>query len=126
MQDWKSSSRVKTGPFATLVVSDEYDQASDLRREGVFKLNVGVSRETCRALFGDAARDDDAETRYDFTALDTILPHPVYGTMHWVCVLNPSAATFERVKPLLAEAHERAARRYAGSQRTGTELEETW
>jgi hypothetical protein len=118
-------------PFATLVVSDEYDQASDLNRPGVFRLNVGVSRETCRALFGPATQDDapegdDVDARYDFTALDTIVPHPVYGTMHWVCVLNPSPETFERVKPLLAEAHARAARRHAGSQRAGAEQEETW
>ena len=118
-------------PFATLVVSDEYDQDSNLSREGVYRLNVGVSRESCRALFGDAAEGDDAEARYDFTALDTIMPHPVYGKMHWVCVLNPSPETFERVKPLLAEAHARAARTYggrqqAGSQRAGAGQEETW
>ncbi len=128
-------------PFATLVTSDEYDQASDLNRDGVYRLNVGVSRETCLSLFGptaqaDAAESDAAEPAYDFTALDTIMPHPVYGSMHWVCVLNPSAETFERVKPLLAEAHERAAGRYTrshqpgGSQESGPQedgqQEETW
>jgi hypothetical protein len=119
-------------PFATLVTSDEYDQDSNLSREGVFRLNIGVSRETCRALFGDATReDDDAEPHYDFTALDAIMPHPVYGTMHWVCVLNPSAETFERVKPLLAEAHAQAARRQAGRRQTDiqqadTQEDETW
>ena len=112
-------------PFATLVTSDEYDQASDLNRPGIFRLNVGVSREACRQLFGAASEGDDVE-RYDFTALDTIMRHPIYGTMHWVCVHNPSPETFARVKPLLAEAHARAARRYAGSQRGGAEQEETW
>src|SRR5262245_27496429 len=81
-------------PFATLVTSDEYDQTSDLNREGVFRLNVGVSREACRALFGEQPPSEgdeaDADRGYDFTALDTIMPHPVYGTMHWICVLNPS------------------------------------
>jgi hypothetical protein len=116
-------------PFVTLVAGDEYDQASNLSREGVYRLNVGVSRETCRALFGPDAERDDAETAYDYAALDTIMPHPVYGQMHWVCVLSPSAETFERVKPLLAEAHERAAGRYARSHRgegNQTEQEETW
>jgi hypothetical protein len=41
------------------------------------------------------------------------MPHPVYGKMYWVCVLNPSAATFEAVKPLLAEAYQAAAGRHA-------------
>ena len=31
---------------------------------------------------------------HDFTALDRIMPHPVYGKMYWVCVLNPSDETF--------------------------------
>jgi len=38
------------------------------------------------------------------------MPHPVYGKMYWVCVLNPSAETFETVKGLLAEAYEAGMR----------------
>jgi len=41
------------------------------------------------------------------------MPHPVYGRNHWVCVLNPSEATFETLKPLLREAYDRAVERYA-------------
>ncbi len=51
------------------------------------------------------------EVDHDFTALDVLMPHPVYGRNHWVCVLNPSDATFEKLKPLLAEAHDTAFRR---------------
>jgi hypothetical protein len=98
-------------PFATLVTSDVNDQCSDLERPGVFRLNIGVSRETFRALFGP-----DAGAEHDFTALDRIMPHPVYGTMFWLCVLNPSEATFQAVRPLLAEAYARAARRPRRSQ----------
>ncbi len=93
-------------PFATLVTNDAYDRFSDLNRPGVFRLNVGVGKQTFRSLFGSAEG-------HDFTALDRIMPHPVYGKMYWVCVLSPSATTFEAVKPLLAEAYERAARRHA-------------
>jgi hypothetical protein len=101
-------------PFATLVTGDRHDQASNLDRPGVFRLNVGVSRQTFQSLFGADATPDDA---YDFTAPDTLLPHPVYGRMHWVCVLNPAAQTFETVQRLLAEAYERAAARHAGQHR---------
>ena len=93
-------------PFATLVASDAYDPFSDLNRPGVFRLNVGVGKQTFQSLFGSVEG-------HDFTALDRIMPHPVYGKMYWVCVLSPSATTFEAVKPLLAEAYERAARRHA-------------
>jgi hypothetical protein len=109
-------------PFATLVTDDNYEDVSNLKRPGVYRLNVGVSRETFRALFGEegssANADGDADTTYDFTALDRLMPHPVYGNMHWVCVLNPSPETFERVKPLLAEAYERSATTYARSHPT--------
>ena len=99
-------------PFATLTTSDEYDQASNLSRPDVFRLNVGVSKATFQALFTEA----DKQETHDFTALDRLMPHPVYGKMHWVCVLNPSAATFPKARELLAEAYEMAAGKRA-SQR---------
>jgi Family of unknown function (DUF6194) len=87
-------------PFATIVTKDygDFDNASDLNRPGVFRLNIGIGKETYKSLF-DAGRD------HDFAALDQLMPHPVYGRNHWVCVLNPSDSTFETLKPLLAEAH---------------------
>ncbi len=102
-------------PFATLVRSNFNDAASDLDRPGVFRLNIGVSRATYQSLFGlDPARagpDGIVETGHDFTALDRIMPHPVYAPQFWVCVLNPGAETWETVRSLLTEAHDRAARR---------------
>jgi len=87
-------------PFATIVTKDnDFDSASKLSRPGVFRLNVGVGKETFRALFGEQPPVD-----IDYTAIDRLMPHPVYAKMHWVSVINPSAATFETVKPLLAEA----------------------
>ena len=93
-------------PFATIVTQDygDFDNLSKLNRPGVFRLNVGVSKETFRAFFPD-------EGEHEFAALDQLMPHPVYGKSHWISVLNPSEATFERVKPLLAEAYEIARRR---------------
>ncbi|MFL5733710.1 MAG: DUF6194 family protein [Chloroflexia bacterium] len=112
-------------PFATLVTSDIYDQFSDLNRPSVFRLNIGIGKETFRSLFGKpnlpSDRDSAVEsgdnssdpTDYDFTALDKVMPHPVYGRQYWVCVLNPSDETFEtKVRPLLAEAHELAVSKY--------------
>ena len=110
-------------PFATLVTSDQHDSFSNLQRPSVFRLNVGVSKETFRAQFGerapDATADELATGEYDFAALDTIMPHPVYGNMYWVCVLNPSEATFVQVQSLLAEAHAMAVKRYASRQAAG-------
>jgi hypothetical protein len=104
-------------PFATLVTSDMYDQFSNLDRPSVFRLNIGISKQTYQSLFGSqkppSGTDDAVESSYDFTALDRLMPHPVYGRMYWVCVLNPSAATFQAVRPLLAEAYDLSVRKHA-------------
>ena len=94
-------------PFATIVGQDygDFDNASNLNRPGVFRLNVGVSKATFASLFTRGAQ-------HDFTALDQLMPHPVYGPNLWVCVLNPSDATFDSIKPLLAEGHGLAVKRY--------------
>ena len=101
-------------PFATIVNKDygEFDNASDLDRPGVFRLNISLGRETYSRLFGEPAE-------HDFAALDRLMPHPVYGAQHWVSVLNPSADTFATVKPLLAEAHSRAVNRRQSPQTEG-------
>ena len=93
-------------PFATMVTKDygDFDNASNLNRPGVFRLNIGVSKETYESLFAGHAA-------HDFTAFDVLMPHPVYGRNHWVCVLNPSEATFHSLEPLLAEAYEIAVKR---------------
>lgn len=97
-------------PFATLVTGDRHDQVSDLDRPGVYRLNVGVKKQTFAALFGPDAL---AEGAHDFAALDRLMPHPVYGKMYWVCVLCPGETTFAAVRLLLAEAYEMAVARHA-------------
>jgi hypothetical protein len=108
-------------PFATLATQDnDYDRASHLDRPGVFRLNIGVERDTYRSLFGPQPSAPGAagvvDTGHDFTVLDRLLPHPVYAPQSWVCVLNPSAETFQTVRPLLTEAYEKAVRRQANTQ----------
>jgi hypothetical protein len=108
-------------PFATIVTKDygDFDNASHLNRPDVFRLNIGVSRDTFRALFGHAPGEDSTGiATYDFAALDQLMPHPVYAPQSFVCVLNPGAQTFEVVKPLLAEAYSLAAARYERKQTT--------
>ncbi len=101
-------------PFATIVTKDYhgFDTSSQLDRPGVFRLNIGVSRDTFQALFGHAPTEESTES-YDFAAFDRVMPHPAYGRQSWVCILNPTSETFETVKPLLADAYGRAAAQYA-------------
>ena len=108
----------KLHPFATLVTSDAHDQVSDLNRPGVYRLNIGVSKQTFGTLFG-SERADAGAGGFDFSTPDRLMPHPVYGKMYWVCVLNPGAATFEAVKGLLAEAHEAGVRKRSKHAKPG-------
>lgn len=96
--------------FATMSSSDnEHDNNSNLDRSGVFRLNIGVSKETYIKLFGEIP--NNVKT-FDYTALDVIMPHPVYAPQSFVCILNPSQTTFETVKELLAEAYALAVKRH--------------
>lgn len=97
-------------PFATLVTTNAHDKASDLDRDGVYRLNIGVSKQTFGTLFGERTANEG----YDFATLDQIMPHPVYGAQYWVCVLNPDEVTFAKVKDLLAEAYSRAVDKRSG------------
>jgi hypothetical protein len=109
-------------PFTTLMVNDVNDQFSNLDREGVYRLNIGVSKQTFQSLFGlpksksgedSATEGDEPDSRFDYTAFDQLMPHPVYGRMYWVCILNPSDETFKmKVYPLLAEAYKSAVGKY--------------
>ena len=104
-------------PFATIATSDsDYERVSNHIRPGVFRLNIGVSRQTFRSLFG---ADHVDVSRYDYAALDRIMPHPDYAAQNWLCVLNPTEATFDQVRTFLAEAYELARPR--STKRTKTE-----
>lgn len=105
-------------PFATLATQDnDFDRASNLDRPSVFRLNIRVSKDSYRSLFGPQPPAPGptgvVDTGHDFSALDQLLPHPTYAPQSWVCVLNPSAETFQTVKPLLAEAYDLAVHRHA-------------
>ncbi len=99
--------------FATLKGKDgDNDKASSLNRPGVWRLNIGVSKEVYFELFGPPpprpGKGGVIEGNWNFTELDRIMPHPVYGWMSWVAVLNPSEAMWARCIPMIADAHNRA------------------
>jgi Family of unknown function (DUF6194) len=94
-------------PFATLIRHDDaYEVFSQLDRPGVYRLNIGVGKTKLREVV-------DAVGEHDFTALDTLMPHPTYAPAGWLCILNPGVATFQTVKTLLATAYERSEKRAA-------------
>jgi Family of unknown function (DUF6194) len=93
-------------PFATIVTRDnEYDSTSNLNREGFYRINVGLDKDTFNSMFGGLTDKKGFEAYMnlgiDFTKEDTIMPHPTYGAMYWVCVVNPSDETFKTLKKFI-------------------------
>ena len=102
-------------PFATIVVSNYpgFDEASQLDRPGVFRLNLAVGRARFEDLFGFPPADfPDHEKVFDFAVLDQIIPHPVYAKQGWISILVPGEKTKHQLPALIAYAHQRAADRH--------------
>jgi hypothetical protein len=96
-----------TQPYGTIVTKNYPDDtACDLDPPGRWRVNVQVGRTALPELLGE---------RHDPATADVVLPHPVYGSLGWICVVNPGERTTGTVVRLLREAHEaarvRAARR---------------
>ncbi len=92
--------------FATIVTSDRHDleQNSNLTARGLYRLNIGVLPATFKRIV-------DPTLEYDYTATDSLMPHPVYAAQRWISIVNPTRQTFdETVKPLLDEAYKKVAR----------------
>ncbi len=104
--------------FASVKEADgPNDAAARLSRLGVWRLAFGMSREAFAARFGGVpARPPKgravALAAWDVTRLDELAPHPVYAWMGWVQILSPSRASFERLRPLLAESLDLARARW--------------
>ena len=99
--------------FCTIKENDgANDSASALWRKGVYRLAIGLLPTRYAELFGTKparpAKGQIVATGDDFTALDTLTPHPVYAWMSWAQILNPSLSRFEEIMPLIAEAYLRA------------------
>jgi hypothetical protein len=94
-------------PWATVVTSNYNDTDSDLDRPGVYRLNIGLPKADFQQLF-------PVPGEHDTTALDVVLPHPVYAAQYWVCVLVPDR-TWPAVQDLLDTAYALGARKHANS-----------
>lgn len=93
--------------FVTIADSDsDYDNVSNLDRDGVFRVNIGISRQTFDDLLGDLP-----SSQIDYTALNVFLPHPDYAKQNYICILNPSGDNEALTKDLITEAHAIATKR---------------
>jgi hypothetical protein len=109
--------------FLTLKEKDgDNDKASNLDRENIFRINFGISKKIFLQHFSTLpkrpAKGHSIEGPYDFQKLDTLTPHPVYGWMAWVSILNPSDCSFEMLEKLIKESYQIACDKYLARVKT--------
>lgn len=115
--------RLKRGVYVLTVKEKdgENDKGSNLDREEVYRVNLGIRKNTFLRMFhkipGRPAKGGIVDMRYDFSAINQVLPHPVYAWMGWICIMNPTKETFEELKPLIEEAYEFAKEKYKKRKR---------
>jgi erythromycin esterase-like protein len=94
-------------PFATIVSRDVpgFDEASRLDRPGAYRFNVELGRRGFEAEFGFPPSElPERLPGIDAARLDTVVPHPAYGTYGWASVLNPGPTSLPDVDRLLTAA----------------------
>ena len=103
-----------TQPYATIVTKDYPDDTlSNLDPADRWRLNIHVGSATFTSLTGESPRDFAARgfASRDFSTVDEIMPHPVYGALGWIAVVNPGERTTSTALTLLREAHDDERRR---------------
>ncbi|MBT8158974.1 MULTISPECIES: DUF6194 family protein [Arthrobacter] len=97
-------------PYATIVTKNyPGDTLCDLDHPDRWRLNVHVGTDAFVELTGEIPRAEP--TSRDYTAVDVVLPHPVYRAQGWVSIINPGVNTYALATRLLHQAHEDARRR---------------
>ncbi len=104
--------------FCTLKEKDgTNDKASELDRDNIFRINFGLSKktflETFHTLPKRPSKGNVIDVPYDFRTLDVLTPHPIYGWMAWVSILNPSHNSWKKIKELLDESYQIACDKYS-------------
>lgn len=99
-------------PFAT-VVTKNYpgDESSRLDRPDAFRVNIAAGKEAFIRWTGHAPREP-ASAEVDPGAADTVIAHPVYGSLGWLAVVNPGKRTQAATHELLRAAHHLARSRH--------------
>ncbi|MFG2828560.1 DUF6194 family protein [Streptomyces sp. NPDC048434] len=99
-------------PYGTIVTKNyPDDDASGLAAPGRWRVNIHVARTTFRELTGE--EPGNLTRARDYAAADSVMPHPVYGALGWIAVVNPGERTTDTVVHLLRGAHDAAGARFA-------------
>lgn len=92
------------------------DKASSLDREGVYRVNFGIGKKKFIELFGEVPKRPEkggvVDMDIDFEELNTLMPHPIYSWISWVCILSPTEEKIADIKFLLDFAYQKVVKSY--------------
>lgn len=91
-----------TQPHTTIVTKDYPDDTSSALGGDRWRVNIHVGRERFTELLGGDPKDASAEV---YSAVDVVLPHPLYASLGWISVVNPGDRTLPVVIDLIRAAH---------------------
>jgi hypothetical protein len=91
-----------------------HDRASALGSDGKrYRFNLGIEQPEYERLFGSRPKRPSAggviDYDCDFTQSSILMPHPVYGWMGWISVVNPERKMLPELLELSLSAIRRAA-----------------
>jgi len=88
------------------------DKASELDRDNVFRISIGLPPKIYEDLFGikptRPTKGCIVSTKHDFTQLNALMPHPIYAWMSWAQILSPSQEKFDEILPYIIKSHSSA------------------
>jgi len=92
--------------FTTIKESDgPNDKASNLDRDGIYRLSIGIGKKQYQNLFGKIptrpAKGSIIDYDYNFTELNVLMPHPIYAWLGWIAINNPTANNIDTIRCLL-------------------------
>ena len=99
--------------FLTLKNNDgPNDKSSKLEREGIYRLSFSIPKENYEIDFGEtpirAKKGKTIDLDYDFSELNRLMPHAVYGWINWLMVLSPSDDVFESCQQYIEMSYQKA------------------
>ncbi|WP_435207188.1 DUF6194 family protein [Micromonospora sp. bgisy143] len=114
-------------PFATIVEHDVpgFDEAGQLDRPGVFRLNLELGRAEFEKKFGFApAAFEEHRDDFDYARLDTLTPHPDYALYGFASIVMPGPQMLPEIDRLIAIAHRRAVDRHERATRRAADQQD--
>ncbi|HIZ36574.1 MAG TPA: hypothetical protein H9815_12415 [Candidatus Ruania gallistercoris] len=100
-------------PFATVITKDYPYEPAWQREAGSIRVNIHVGAQVFTDLLGHPPGEGSGP---EPTAVDVVMPHPAYGELGWISVVDPGERTARLVAEQLQAAYAAARRRHERRQ----------